>query len=209
MSISTYSGLQAMVIRFLHRSDLNDLVADFITLAESGLNRVLTLCSMEQTDTLTLPAGSRFIDAPAGIRKPIALWAGSVTMPKLTMTLPENMLVSLVSGPPSQWAIDGERIAFNCPADQAYTVNFRYVKKLGLSDEAPTNWVLREHPDVYLYAALAEAAPYMRDDQRQAVWQAKLEAALVDMRHADNQTRAAAPLITEIPTALNGLSWRA
>lgn len=209
MSIGTYSELQATLIRWLHRSDLTDLVADFVTLAESGLNRLLTLCAMEQQDQLVMTPGARFVAAPSGMGKPIALWLETVNRPKLQPVLPENLRVDLNSGAPDQWAIDGSRLAFNRQADQPYTVSLRYVKKLALSDAAPTNWVLTNHPDVYLYAALLEAAPYMRDDQRQAAWQMRLNDSIQQLKNADNAIRAAAPLTTELPTAYSGMNWRA
>lgn len=208
MSISTYSELKATMIKWLHRSDLDALVPDFIALAESGLNRVLSLCSMEQQEPLTLAAATRFVDTPASMLKPIAVWLETVARPKLTQTLPENLVVDINSGAPAVWAQDGTRLAFERQADQPYTVTLRYVKRLALSDAEPTNWLLANHPDVYLYAALLEAAPYMRDDQRQAVWDAKLKEAIFNLRNADNRIRAAAPLTTEIPTALGGMHWR-
>jgi hypothetical protein len=135
MSISTYSELKATMIKWLHRSDLDALVPDFIALAESGLNRVLNLCSMETQAPLTLAAASRFIDTPAGMVKPIALWLETVARPKLQQVLPENLVVDINSGAPAAWAIDGSRLAFDRQADQPYTVTLRYVKKLSLSDD--------------------------------------------------------------------------
>lgn len=209
MSIGTYSELQATLIRFLHRTDLNDLAADFIALAESGLNRLLTLCAMEQQDQLVMTPGSRFVTTPAGMGKPIALWLKTAARPKLLPVLPENLRIDLNSGAPDQWAVDGAQLAFNRQADQAYTVELRYMKKLALSDTSPTNWVLTNHPDVYLYAALLEAAPYMRDDQRQAAWQMRLNDSIQQLKNADNAIRASAPLVTDLPTASSGLNWRA
>ena len=43
-----------------------------------------------------------------------------------------------------------------------------------LTDLAPTNWLLTKHPDVYLYGALLESAPYTKEDERINVWGAGL-----------------------------------
>ena len=39
-----------------------------------------------------------------------------------------------------------------------------------LSSSNTTNFVLTNHPDLYLYASLSEAAPYLGQDERLTVW---------------------------------------
>jgi hypothetical protein len=39
-----------------------------------------------------------------------------------------------------------------------------------LSSSVPCNWLLRSHPDAYLYGSLMQAAPFLRDDERIPVW---------------------------------------
>ncbi len=43
-----------------------------------------------------------------------------------------------------------------------------------LSDANTSNWLLACAPDAYLYGALLESAPYIKDDERIAVWTAGL-----------------------------------
>ena len=45
-----------------------------------------------------------------------------------------------------------------------------YQKIPALSASNTTNWLLTAHPDVYLYGALMQSAPYLDDDQRMQVW---------------------------------------
>lgn len=44
------------------------------------------------------------------------------------------------------------------------------------------NWLITAHPDVYLYGALVESAPYLKDDARIATWAGRLELALEGIR---------------------------
>jgi hypothetical protein len=46
---------------------------------------------------------------------------------------------------------------------------------------APTNWLLQTAPDAYLYGTLMEAAPYLHDDDRIAVWSSGVQAAFADL----------------------------
>ena len=39
-----------------------------------------------------------------------------------------------------------------------------------LSDENPSNWVLQTYPDLYIYGAMLQIAPYLQDDARIPVW---------------------------------------
>jgi hypothetical protein len=50
-----------------------------------------------------------------------------------------------------------------------------------LSDANTSNWLLERHPDVYLYGALLQAAPYLRDDERVALWTPLYGQAIEDM----------------------------
>lgn len=62
MTISTYAELQTSVASWLHRADLTSQIPDFITLAESKLNRKLRLRAQETTATGTVSATVAFTD---------------------------------------------------------------------------------------------------------------------------------------------------
>ncbi len=66
---------------------------------------------------------------------------------------------------------NGTRLRLSPVPDQAYVAKVYYVGSLvALSDTATTNWLLASHPDIYLYASLVESAPYLKDDERIALW---------------------------------------
>ena len=58
-----------------------------------------------------------------------------------------------------------------------------------LGNDRPINWLLAKAPDLYLYASLMEAAPYLRDDARITVWRAMLEEGLRDVMALDRDAR--------------------
>lgn len=63
--------------------------------------------------------------------------------------------------------------------DQTYTANLFYFSSLAvLSVTNTTNTVLTEAPDAYLYGALLQAAPYLEDEAKMAVWQQKFDNAI-------------------------------
>jgi len=50
-----------------------------------------------------------------------------------------------------------------------------------------TNPVWQEHPDLYLYGALCEAAPYLQHDERTPLWEARFTKILRDIRIQDER----------------------
>ena len=200
MAIATYAQLQTAVANWLHRADLSAQIPDFIMLAESRLNRTLDLRIMEVEAPLTATPGSRYLPLPDDMSSPIALWLEAwQPRQKLTNQLPEQMVVDAANtGLPVFWAIDNAQIAFQRPADQAYALTFRYRRKFALSNVSPGNALLTQYPDVYLYATLLEAAPYLRDNPNVALWQDRLRRATVEIQANDAETRALAPLATEL-----------
>jgi hypothetical protein len=70
--------------------------------------------------------------------------------------------------------------------DQSYAGNlFYWQKPAPLSNANPSNWILANHPDVYLFGALTASAPYLMDDARVAVWSGLFSAAMEDVLKSD------------------------
>ena len=58
-----------------------------------------------------------------------------------------------------------------------------------------SNWLLTLAPDAYLYGSLMESAPYIKEDNRIAVWGAGMTSALTDLNNlGNNSTFNAGPL---------------
>ena len=61
----TYTGLQASIASWLHRSDLTAIIPDLIVLAEARLARDLRLRKMVTTTTSSTVASTQGITLPA------------------------------------------------------------------------------------------------------------------------------------------------
>jgi len=72
--------------------------------------------------------------------------------------------------------------------DTGYTGELTYYGKIPvLSDSNTSNWLLAYAPDLYLYGALLEATPYLKDDERLATWSSLYANSLGDMEVADQR----------------------
>lgn len=70
-----------------------------------------------------------------------------------------------------------------------------------LSTTATTNWVLTRYPDLYLYGSLLHSAPYLKSDERIALWDSVYNRILADIEiEADRATRPQSKL-TAVSTA--------
>ena len=207
MTISTYTELKAAVESWLHRSNLTANVPDFIRLAESRLNRKLRLRAMVSMESLASVIGSRNVTIPAGFLEPLGLWITHETRQEpLRFVASESLPYEIGNGEPKYWTIQGLNLAFERPADQVYTLTLRMYKSFNLSDASPTNWLLTNYPDIYLYGTLLEAAPFMRDKENIGMWKELLAAGLDELIVADGRHKSLSTLSVEPMLAAMGSS---
>jgi len=195
-----YTWLKQAVADLIHRSDLDGKIPDFIRFAELTINRRLNLFPKEVEVPLTMTQSSRYVPLPTDYGSPVALWL-TTNNPReeLVMTVAEQLPVDdAVSAKPRFWAIDGARIAFGNPADAAYTLAFRYVQEVFLSDLAPTNAVFERARDLYLYGAAAHSALFTRDDPQLPVWKAEFNRILGEVAAELSRSKGMANLRTDI-----------
>lgn len=164
-----YAWLVAAVSNWMARSDLTGDVADIIQLGESALNRELG--PVEIDTTLTGTVGSRAISVSSlSIVKPIAVFlvdTSSSDEVGLTQKTDGTFPYLSTSSRPVYWTMDtvggGDNIEFDCPLDTAYTFRFRYQERFTLSSSITQNWLLINHPDLYLAAVLLWGGLFTRD----------------------------------------------
>ena len=68
-----------------------------------------------------------------------------------------------------------------------------------LTDADPSNWLLTYSPDVILYAALMQSAPYLADDARVAVWGSMYQSGVEALNNESDQAQVSGPLSMRIP----------
>jgi hypothetical protein len=188
MALSTYSDLKSATADWLERSDLNPRIPDFIALAESRLNRLFRGRMNEVNAALTATPGLRTITLPATFSEAVSVHLGGCD--ELRFIDPALMEVHTTAGRPDFWAIDGGSLVFERPADQAYAITLRHLRKFALSDAEPTNPILTDYPDLYLFGALLEAAPFLRDADLMALFQGRFDIAMQEATNKENQSRA-------------------
>lgn len=172
MSLDTYANLQASIADFLDRDDLSAVIPDFIRLAEGQFQRDIEHWRMEKRDTLAV--SGQYTDLPSDWVKPIRLQFDGAKRALVPITQAEMQDKRYSNGDAS-----GEGVYYCVTAGQieifptptGTSLNVYYVGKIPvLSDANTTNWLLDEAPGVYLYGALSQSAPYLKDDERLIIW---------------------------------------
>jgi len=93
-------------------------------------------------------------------------------------------------GKPKAYSIIGNDIQLRPTPDSAYEIEMLYYKYFTpLSDSAPTNEMLTNHPDAYLYGALVEAEPYLQNDKRLQTWSTLYDRAKADIISSNERDR--------------------
>lgn len=200
MALANYGDLQSAVAGWLNRTDLTARIPDFITLAESSLNAEMRLRTMETEASLTILDGTRSIPLPDDFLEPLDLWAVESygRRPLRYLTSPQTRVLT-ASGVIVDWSIDGEEITVPRPVGGDMALVLEYLAAFKLSDTAPTNWLLTHFPNVYLFAALVEAAPYLRDTDLLAIWSARLERAKDECNRQAARSKGLSTLSTDLP----------
>jgi hypothetical protein len=184
--------LKSAVTTWLSRGDIATQAADCISLAEAALNRELG--AIETDVTLTGVQDSRVIDMSAqNCVEPIALFVAEAGLDEVALTpmVDGTFPYRAASNYPRVWVIDGTNINFDCPLLTAYPFRFRLRQRFALSDAASTNWLLTNHPDLYLAASIVWGGVFIQDDPTMARWASILNSALPSVRNIIAQSKRA------------------
>lgn len=194
MALSNYTELQASVAAWLNRSDLTGVIPDFIAIAESAISRDLRLRKQIVSSTLTTTAGVRGVNLPSDWLEFENVSVATSPERQLSYATVEQMelLYPDYGGEtrsPSLYTIEGDQIMFGPTPDAAYTVNILYYARFAALSTASTNWLLTNHPSVYLYAALEQACLYCKDADGAARYKALYEADVQMLNKQDDMAQ--------------------
>lgn len=183
-----YSELKTTVADWLNRGDLATQIPTFIELAEATFNRKIRHRSMLARATTALDA--QFTGLPVDFLEAKNVQLNStpvVSLEYLTMEQADKFRALYPSGQPMYYTVVGDQIEVVPVPDAEYTIELVYYKKIpALSESVTSNWLLSSHPDCYLYGALMQAAPYLKNDERLQVWGPLFISAMEDVIKASD-----------------------
>jgi len=212
VTIQTTSDLQTACVEWLARDQDATLIAripTFFQLFEAKMNRSLFVRQMEsRTQAITDPAVTaepEYVALPSDFqtmrRIRVSSETGKPSLQFLSGVQMDEMRTQRqdVAGCPRYFTIFGNEIElFPTPASIT-TLEMIYRQNLPSLVSNTTNWLLALAPDAYLYGALLESAPYIKQDERIQIWGAAVQSALADLNSlGSNSAFNAGPLQVRI-----------
>jgi hypothetical protein len=172
--ITSYSTLKSAVADYLNRQDLTTVIPTFISLAEKEIQRTLRVRDMLCRSTATisdqyaaLPVDflemKKFRISVNGLWRPLTILGDK--------QVDDVRLSYGTTGAPESYALNADALEFVPAPDGEYDTEMTYYEKITpLSDDDTTNWLLEKAPDLYLFGALLQSAPYLKEDERIGLW---------------------------------------
>lgn len=198
MTITTYGTLKTAIADTLNRDDLTTVIPQFVALAHAGFNRKLRSHRQITRGSLTLDA--QFEALPADWLETIRITMDASPIRVLTQIGMDDLTQYRTASDnaadaPVYFAHNGTDIELFPTPGSSYTAAITYFAKItALSADGDTNWLLTNHPDVYLYGSLVHSAPYLKDDARLAVWSALMGQAMAEIEQETQAARFGSPL---------------
>lgn len=205
--ITDYATLQAAVADFLNRTSLTEQVKVFIQLAEDEFRIDPRLRKLQDAVTFSITQDN--VTMPTDMVTPESWYHDSDTRRGEIEIVSAGDLARLKStygttGVPQFAALIGGKAKFAPAPDGTYSTKLTYWRyPLMLSDTQTTNWLIDDHPAIYLYGALMQAAPFLKDDERVPVWEKMLEKN-TEKLHAHTQERQFGGLLNRQPDTVIG-----
>ena len=197
MALSTFTELKDAVADWLDRSDLTARIPDFIALAEARINRELRIRPMEVRSTMYATVDQQYFNLPGGYiqMRNIQLNTNPTTpLEYITPEMLDRLYGSTTTGKPKAYTLIGDEIQLAPIPDSAYQIEMAFYEKFtplgdGTSGTVTSNWLTENAPDILLYGALMEAEPFIKNDERVAVWLNGYGNAIDKLQKADQRDR--------------------
>jgi hypothetical protein len=192
MAFTSYTTLKSTIADYLARSDLTSQIPDFINLAEQRLRRDLRLRQMLKVATATTTVDDSTVSLPSDFLAMKDLHIDGNPVRVLQFQNTSNFFRNSRSsdkGVPTMYTLLGSEFQFAPYPDAVYTLRMVYYHKPDfLSDSNASNLFLATCPDLLLYGALAEAEPYLMNDERLATWASLYDRGLASLRASDDDS---------------------
>ena len=198
MAIGTFNELKAAIADHLNDAGLLPKAEEFIAIAEARHKREVRIREMIKRSTATVTG--RFLALPSDYLEAITfrILTNPVTVLKEINLFEMNRVRQETTGKVAFFTVH-EEIEFDVTPNTSVTGEIIYYANLSaLGPATATNALLTRAPDVYLYAALLAAAPFLVEDQRVPLWESLYVAARDGLKNLDRRAGHIGPQFPRI-----------
>lgn len=177
MSARTIADLKTSLALWLDRDDLTDRLGDFIRLAGQRIYRSARTPVNERILGPATTTDSQF-ELPSSLME--IRWI-TVDGDKLIPATGDEVIGTL-GGKPQYYGRIGDQIRLYPQSDVTFFMAYYFIDSFTADTDTPV--LLQVAEDAFLYGALVEATPFLQDDARLAVWEAKYQVAMAGLKSA-------------------------
>ena len=191
MSLETYDELKVSLKNWVDRDDLDPFLGDFIRLAESRFNRLLRLRSMERMEKTNTVGGQSNYALPNDFLQGREFRLNTNPTQSRQYITPEIYESwNVGQGMPKFYTIVADDLKLGPVPSGEYEMEMLFYGKVpSLSSARPTNWILLNAPDIYLYGSLLEGEAFLQNDPRIQLWKQGFDLAVADLQLQDDKDR--------------------
>lgn len=195
-SVMTYDSLVENIQSYLERSDTQtlDKIPLFIMLAEQIIASQIKFLGNMTVNTSTMVIGQPIIDKPARWHKTVSMnvTVAGVRQPVLLRKyeyLREYNPNATVTGVPAYFGDYDYTHWLVAPTPAvAYEFEVLYYERIQPLDSSnQTNWFTIYAPQALLYGSLLQAMPFLKNDERMAMWQQNYDQIIQTLKAEDVQ----------------------
>lgn len=207
MSLTNYSDLQTAILDWMGRpgdaTALAGRVQDAITVFESKVRRNLRHPQMVNQQILAIDA--EYVDLPTDyleMKDMFLQYDPTQPLRQVSLEALRFLFNESETNIPTHFAISGNQIVFGPAPDDVYSAQMTYYAFTGLSNIAPTNWLMTKYPDLYLFGALIEAHSFAADPDAVVGWRSRYTEAYTELDDAGRRAEQS-PAMQAVPD----LAW--
>ena len=170
-TITNYTTLKQAIADWVNSPEIEQTSDQLIQFVEADLNTRLR--SREMIVNATATSDGQFVALPPDWLEAINMMivGGQSPLRYITPDEADTIIKAQTFTSTRFYSMTTGIIELVPPAVDDITINMVYYGKIpALSTANTTNWLLTKAPDVYLYGAMAHAAPFLKDDPRIATF---------------------------------------
>lgn len=171
MALNNYDTLLSAVANWTARGDLTSRIPEGIVLTEAKMNRELRTVDQE-TKSATFTISVEYVAVPTDFLQ-VKTWY--LNSPRQPLIQEKDDVMTAVyganTGTPERYSILGGNFRVGPTPSPAVVSTLVYAAKIPpLTVTASTNWVILNHPDLYLYGVNAEMSAFAHAPDKAKMW---------------------------------------
>lgn len=204
--VVSYSTLLTAVGDWLARSDLTAFLPNFVQNWEERFYRQPKNFGRWMETSLNLTIASSVVAVPSDYLELKYAYVNGSPASRLDRVSLNQLYGAYPRGgsrsTPAWIARDTTNFVFGPEPDSNYTIKGVYWAKpellRALASDAAAHWLIINAPDLIIYGALCESAPFLRKDERLPVWKSLYNEALQDYRDLHTEEEVSGSPIQEV-----------